>query len=398
MARPNRGRVAPLLCLLLAGAATIAACRERTPTGPGNPPPGQPSLKLIASGLDAPLFVTAAPGDTSREFVVEQTGRIRIVRHDTLLAAPFLDVSALVSCCDEQGLLSVAFHPQYASNGFFYVDYTNPGGDTRVMRYHVSANPDSADPASASLVLGQAQPFSNHNGGLLLFGPDGDLYVGLGDGGSGGDPQGNGQNLGTWLGKILRIDVNGGSGYAVPANNPFVGVSGAKPEIWAYGLRNPWRFSFDRQTGDLWIGDVGQNLHEEVDFQPASSGGGQNYGWNVMEGLFCYNAATCSQTGLTLPVLDYTHDQGCAIVGGYVYRGTKLPEIAGQYFYSDNCTSFIRSFALAGGQVTHRQDWTALAPASEGVTSFGEDARGEMYVTTGAGNLYRFVPAVAAPN
>jgi hypothetical protein len=392
MSRPLRGYAAPLLLMVLAAATVAAACRSSgAPTGP--PGSGQPALKLVAPGLSAPLFLTAPPGDTSREFVVEQTGRIRIIRHDTLLAAPFLDVSALITCCSERGLLSMAFHPQYASNGFFYVDYTNTSGDTRVMRYHVSANPDSADPASAGLVLGQTQPFTNHKGGLLLFGPDGYLYVGFGDGGSGGDPQGNGQNLGTWLGKILRIDVNGALPYAVPASNPFVGVAADKPEIWAYGLRNPWRFSFDRLTGDLYIGDVGQGEHEEVDVQPASGGGGRNYGWNIMEGLFCYNASSCLQTGLTLPALDYTHADGCAIVGGYVYRGARLPAIAGQYFYSDNCTNFVRSFQLASGQATNKTDWPALAPAGEGVTSFGEDARGEQYITTGAGNVYRIVPA-----
>ena len=377
---------------MLVTAAAAGACHGREPTRPAGPP-AQPALQLLASGLSQPLYVTAPPGDTARLFVVLQTGQMRIIRHDTLLPAPFLDVTALVSCCGEQGLLSMAFHPNYAQNGFFFIDYTDVNGDTRVARYRVSANPDSADGASATAILSQAQPFANHNGGLLLFGPDGCLYVGLGDGGSGGDPQGNGQNLGTLLGKILRIDVNGSLPYAIPAGNPFAGTAGARPEIWAYGLRNPWRFAFDRQTGDLYIADVGQNLHEEVDFQPAASRGGENYGWNVMEGLFCYNASTCTQTGLTLPVLDYAHDQGCAIVGGYVYRGTRLRILAGSYLYSDNCTGFVRSLRVANGQVTEQHDWSILLQAGQGVTSFGEDARGELYITTGSGSVYRIVPA-----
>jgi glucose/arabinose dehydrogenase len=381
-----------VVAAVLAAAVTAGACHGSQPTTPPGPQ-AQPALQLLASGLSQPLYVAAAPGDTARLFVVLQTGQIRIIRHDTLLPAPFLDVTSLVSCCGERGLLSLAFHPQYAQNGLFFIDYTDVNGTTRVARYHVAANPDSADDASATPVLSQAQPFANHNGGLLLFGPDGYLYVGLGDGGSGGDPQGNGQSLNTQLGKILRIDVNGAPPYAIPPGNPFAGTAGAKPEIWAYGLRNPWRFAFDRQTGDLYIADVGQGAREEVDFQPAASQGGENYGWNVMEGLACYNASTCNQTGLTLPVLDYAHDQGCAIVGGYVYRGTRLPILSGWYLYSDNCTDFVRSLKVANGVVVEQHDWSSVLQPSQGVTSFGEDARGELYITTGSGNVYRIVPA-----
>ncbi len=351
-----------------------------------------PSLQVVASGLTNALFVTAVPGDTARVFVVRQDGVVRVIRNDSLLAAPFLDLTSLVTCCGERGLLGMAFHPQYATNGSFYVDYTDVNGDTRVARYAVSADPDVADPASATIVLSQAQPFNNHNGGMLAFGPDGYLYVGLGDGGSGGDPQGNGQNLNTLLGKILRIDVDGGSPYAVPATNPFVGVAGARAEIWAWGLRNPWRFSFDRTTGDLYIGDVGQSAREEVDVQPAAGPGGRNYGWVTMEGTICYNAASCTQTGLTLPVLDYPHADGCSITGGYVYRGTRIPMLAGHYLYSDYCTGFVKSFRWVGGLSTDLRDWSVELPAGTGVTSFGEDARGELYVTTQAGAVYRIVP------
>jgi len=350
-----------------------------------------PALRLVASGLSAALFVTAPPGDTSRVLIVQQTGQVRVLRNDTLLATPFLDISGLVSCCGEQGLLGLAFHPQYAANGFFFVNYTDATGSTRVARYRVSANPNVADQGSASIVLTQAQPFSNHNGGMLAFGPDGYLYIGLGDGGSGGDPLGNGQNLGTLLGKLLRIDVDGASPYAVPATNPFVGVAGVRPEIWASGLRNPWRFSFDRITGDLYIGDVGQSAREEVDVQPAASPGGQNYGWNVMEGFICYAAVSCSQTGLTLPVLDYPHTDGCAITGGYVYRGARVPILAGRYLYSDYCTGFVRSFRFQGGQATDPRDWSMNLPLGGSVTSFGEDARGEVYVAIQSGSVYRIV-------
>jgi hypothetical protein len=376
---------------------TVAASACHDPARPGGP--GQdvpPMLHLVAGSLDNPLFVTAVPGDTNRLFVVLQGGQIRVVRHDTLLATPFLDVSGRISCCGEQGLLGLAFHPQYAANGYFFVDYTNTAGDTRVVRYHVSADPDVADSTSATLVLGQAQPFSNHNGGMLAFGNDGYLYIGLGDGGSGGDPQGNGQNLNTFLGKILRIDVNGAAPYAVPATNPFVGQAGALPEIWAWGLRNPWRFSFDRSTHELYIGDVGQNAHEEVDVEPPATGG-RNYGWNRMEGLSCYQSG-CSSTGLTLPVLDYPHTEGCSITGGYVYRGTRVTALSGLYLYADYCNGWVKSFRYANGQVTEQQEWPDLEPGGS-ISSFGEDAQGELYVVVygSSGAVYRIVPLTPTP-
>jgi glucose/arabinose dehydrogenase len=287
----------------------------------------------------------------------------------------------------------MAFHPDYAQNGRFYVSYTNAAGNTRVVRYEVSAaDPDSADPATASQVLAVVQPYTNHNGGLIAFGPDGYLYVGLGDGGSGGDPQNRAQNLDSLLGKMLRLDVNGGTPYTIPASNPLVGAAG-RDEIWARGLRNPWRFSFDRVTGDLYIGDVGQNAWEEVNVQPAASPGGENYGWRIMEGTACFNPSNnCPTAGLTLPVTVYGHGAGCSITGGYVYRGTALPVLAGQYLYSDYCAGFVRSFAYAGGGAADPRDWTAQLGPSGNVTSFGEDAAGELYIMTAGGDLYRISP------
>ena len=263
----------------------------------GRIPSGQTiQLQLVVSGLNLPVTVTNAGDGSGRLFIVQQTGQIRILNGGTLLPTPFLNISGLVSCCGEQGLLGLAFHPDYANNGFFYVNYTNVAGNTVVARYEVSpTDPNVADPNSAQTVLTQNQPFSNHNGGQLAFGPDGYLYIALGDGGSGGDPQENGQNLQTWLGKILRVDINGDDfpgdpnrNYAVPPGNPFVGDPNALDEIWAYGVRNPWRCTFDRLTGDFFIADVGQNAWEEINFQPAASAGGENYGWDVLEGMHCF--------------------------------------------------------------------------------------------------------------
>ena len=345
-------------------------------------------FESVATGLTSPVYVTSPPGDP-RLFVVEQNGRVRIISNGALVTQPFLDIRSRVAFNGERGLLSIAFHPSYATNGFFYIYFTDTNGNIRVERFHVSSNPDVADATSSTLVIGiEHQPFANHNGGLVMFGPDGMLYIGTGDGGSGGDPQGNGQNRNALLGKLLRIDVNGASPYVVPPNNPFVGQTGVRPEIWAFGLRNPWRFSFDRQAGLLYIADVGQDVHEEVDVVPAATGG-QNYGWNVMEGKSCYNAQTCSQTGLTLPLVDYTHSEGCSITGGYVYRGTKLPEIAGRYFYTDYCSGWLRSFRMVNGTLTQSKQWDVPALASP--TSFGEDSSGELYVTVGGGTVYRIV-------
>ncbi len=379
-------------CAVVAFGVALGCRGEVGGPGPGPGPGDSAALQLVTSGLSYPDFVTTPAGDTARLFVVEQTGAIRVVRHDTLLPTPLLDLTGHIGFGGERGLLSMAFHPSYASNGHFYVYYTNPAGDIRIVRYTVSANPNVADSTTGDTILAAFhETYDNHNGGLVLFGPDGKLYAGLGDGGFGGDPSGNGQNLDTLLGKILRLDVDGGSPYAVPPDNPFVGHAGERGEIWIYGLRNPWRFSFDRATADLYIGDVGQNLYEEVDVLAAGSPAGVNYGWNIMEGKHCYGASSCNMTGLTLPVIEYDHSNACAVTGGYVYRGTRVPALAGVYLYGDYCGGWVRSFRFAGGTATESRDWPSLA-VSGGLSSFGEDVRGELYITSLSGSLYRIVP------
>ena len=331
----------------------------------------------VAAGLSSPLGVVNAGDGSRRLFILEQTGRIRVLDGTQLRPTPFLDVSALISCCGERGLLGLAFHPDYAINGIFFVHYTNTNGDTTIARYRVSADPNVADASSAQLVLSVAQPFANHNGGQLAFGPEGFLYIGLGDGGDAGDPDNRAQNLGTLLGKILRIDVDGAAPYAIPASNPFRTTPGALPEIWAYGLRNPWRFGFDRQTGDLFIADVGQGAREEVNFQTAASAGGQNYGWRRMEGTACFNPSTaCNDGTLTLPILEYDHSQGCSITGGYRYRGGRFPQFVGRYFYGDFCSGRI----WTGVQSGSTWSGTQLIDTAMQITSFGEDEDGELYV------------------
>jgi glucose/arabinose dehydrogenase len=340
--------------------------------------PGQQGVKLevVASGLTNPLYLTAPAGD-ARLFIVEQAGRIRIVQNGQLLNTPFLDLTSKVRFGGEQGLLSLAFHPQYASNGYFFVNYTDTNGDTRVERYRVSSDPNRADAASAKQLLFVDQPYANHNGGHILFGPDGMLYVGMGDGGSGGDPQGYGQNRNALLGKILRIDVTSGDPYGIPSNNPFVGTAGVRPEIWAYGLRNPWRLAFDRTDGTFYVADVGQNAVEEVNVVPAATGG-QNYGWNIMEGSRCYGSSSCARSGLLLPVTEYSHADGCSVTGGVVYRGSSLTQLRGHYFYGDYCQGWVRSFRYANGQATDPRTWD-LGSIGQ-ILSFGEDSSGEMYV------------------
>jgi glucose/arabinose dehydrogenase len=349
-------------------------------------------LQPVASGLSFPLYLTAPPGDMNRLFIVEKTGAIRIVQNGTLLPTPFLDIGSKVSMGDEQGLFGLAFDPGYATNGRFVVHYTDVAGNTQVSSFQVSSDPNLADAASEQVILTAAQPFTNHNGGQILFGPDGFLYLGLGDGGSANDPQGRGQDLSDLLGSILRLDLQGGSPYAVPPDNPFVGQAGARPEVWSYGLRNPWRFSFDRGTGDLYIADVGQSQYEEVDVATAADGSGRgvNYGWNIMEGAHCLSGS-CDQTGLTLPVFEYNHNQGCSITGGYVYRGTAIPDLQGLYFFADFCEGWVRSFRPGADGVTELTDWPTLQPGSP-VTSFGEDPAGELYVMGAGGGVFRFVP------
>ncbi len=308
------------------------------------------NLVPFASGLSQPVTIANAGGSDTRLFVVEKGGTIRIVQSNgTVLPTPFLDLTTLVSMGGEQGLLGLAFHPNYASNGFFYVHYTDTNGDTAVVRYTVSGNPDVANPLSAFPIFSTAQPFANHNGGEVIFGPDGYLYIGLGDGGAGCDPSDNGQDLTTPLGKILRIDVDSGSPYAIPPSNPYFGSMNMsiRQEIWDWGLRNPWRFTFDRSTGDLYIADVGQNQNEEVDFEPAGGSGNVNYGWDCFEGndpssvSGCTTTATCAPSSMfEFPVHTYNHTGSrCSITGGFVYRGTASPSLVGRYFFADSTVS-----------------------------------------------------------
>jgi len=367
----------------------------------------EPSTVLIADGLIDPLHITAPRLDTHRVFVVEQPGRIRIIKDGALLDTPFLAIEDRASCCQERGLLSVAFDPSYAVNGRFFVDYTNNDGNTVIARYHVSADPDLADRDSEQILLTIEQPFANHNGGLVAFGPDGFLYVGMGDGGGGGDPLKNAQNDGVLLGKLLRLDVNVDDApfYAVPTDNPRAADGARLGLIWAKGVRNPWRYSFDRGSGDLYIGDVGQDKWEEVDVQPAASHGGENYGWDIFEADTCFEpdpAPTCPDQvppAFTPPVLQYSHDDGsCSITGGNVYRGCALPDLRGSYFFTDYCVPAIKTFRLVDGVVANLSDRSAeLAPpaghAFKSLVSFGEDARGETYIADLTGQIYKIVPA-----
>jgi glucose/arabinose dehydrogenase len=353
----------------------------------------------VVSGLSSPVGITHGGDGSGRLFIVLQGGRIVILDGGQLLSSPFLDISSLVSSGGERGLLGLAFHPDYAHNGLFYVNYTNTVGNTVIARYSVSGDPNLADPTSGSILLTITQPFSNHNGGQLQFGPDGYLYIGVGDGGSGGDPQNNGQNLLKLLGKILRLDVDHGTPYEIPPDNPFVGNPDALEEIWAWGLRNPWRFSFDRLTGDLFIGDVGQSSWEEVDFQPATSTGGENYGWRLMEGNSCYNpASNCNDGSLTLPILVYDHSVGCSITGGYRYRGSKNPHLYGLYLYGDYCTGLIW-----GAQEDGLGGWntTVLLDTDFSISTFGEDESGEIYfadLSSTDGTIYQVVDPTTSSN
>lgn len=346
-------------------------------------------LEKVATGLSHPVHLTHASDGSGRLFIVEQEGSIRVARAGELLPTPFLDISGLVRSGGERGLLSVAFHPQYATNGLFYVNYTDTSGDTVVARYSVSANPDRADAATGVVLLTIPQPYSNHNGGQLQFGPDGYLYIGMGDGGAAGDPHGYAQNPNSLLGKILRIDVNV-IPYAIPKTNPFVGPGPPLDEIWALGLRNPWRFSFDRRTGDLYIADVGQDAFEEIDVQPAGSRGGENYGWNIMEGTHCFSPPTgCRQAGLTMPIATYRTGENCAITGGYVYRGTRVQTLIGTYVFGDYCSG-----RIWGLRKSNRGGWTytELLNTDLQITSFGEEEAGELYVADHRGAIYRVSP------
>ena len=373
--------------------SSISACTTSTV------PPAEVLLTLqpVVTGLASPVHL-AAPADDGRLFIVEQPGRIRVVKNGQLLATPFLDLTSRVKFGGEQGLLSMAFDPQYATNGYFYVYYTSqPNGDIVVERFRngprVSGlpDPDVASSTPMAVITIPHPGASNHNGGLVAFGPDGMLYLGTGDGGGGGDPSGNGQNLNVLLGKLLRLDVRT-LPYTIPSGNPYVGQAGRRGEIWASGLRNPWRFAFDRGAlpPTLHIADVGQNRYEEVHVALASAAG-LNYGWNRIEGLHCYPSGdTCSKAGLEVAAVEYDHSTGaCSITGGYVYRGSAIPELAGLYFYSDYCAGFLASIPGGVGMGVSPRVWSI--PNVGNVTSFGEDGARELYMLSANGTVYRMV-------
>ncbi len=350
----------------------------------------------IASGLASPLGIANAGDGSGRLFVIEQAGKIRIVQDGVLLATPFLDIQSKTSCCSERGLLGLAFPPGYASKGYFYVNYTDNAGDTVVARYQVTADANIADPDSEAIILTVDQPFANHNGGHLSFGPaDGLLYIGMGDGGSSNDPQGNGQNLATLLGKLLRIDVESGvEPYGIPPTNPFVGTPGARGEIWALGLRNPWRFTFDRATNDLFIGDVGQNAWEEIDFQPATSNGGENYGWRCYEGNHPANLTGCPPiASFTFPIAEYSHSSGCSVTGGHIYRGLMYPRMQGVYLYGDYCSGRVWGLQQVDGTWQNQ----LLTDTSYSIATFGEDEAGTLYLSNiSNGTVYEISDSVVA--
>ena len=357
-----------------------------------------PDIEIVVSGLDDPLLATSPPGD-DRLFVVEKSGYIQIIENDALAGKPFLDIHDLVSAGSEQGLLGMAFHPNYSSNGLLYVSYTDDSGDSRIVEYEVSSDPDVADESSARLILRVDQPQSNHNGGMVAFDPSGKLLVSLGDGGGGGDPEENGQKTNTLLATLLRLDIDGDDfpsdtarNYAIPSDNPLVGKSGAD-EIWAYGLRNPWRFSIDVPTGLLYIGDVGQGQWEEIDVAPVTTGG-LNYGWNSFEGDHCYDTGDgCDRTGKTFPALEYSHAQGCSVTGGYVYRGTDFPDLVGHYFFADYCRGELRSFLYNNGAVSSERNWTTEVGSLGSVIGFGVDNQERLYILNTAGAVMRLTPA-----
>jgi glucose/arabinose dehydrogenase len=381
------------------GGETAAAPSPPTPSRAKAPPAvgeGRGDIALTKLGeFASPLYVTQPPGGGDL-FVVEKGGTIRVLHNGAVEPQPFLDISERVSGELEQGLLSMAFAPDYESSGRFYVDYTDRAGDSRIVEYRRSTdNPLRADPSTARQVLFQDQPFPNHNGGLLLFGPDGKLYIGFGDGGSEGDPERNGQDLGTLLGKILRINPRPGGGrpYTVPADNPFAGKAGARPEIFIYGVRNPWRFSFDRAKGALTIGDVGQDTQEEIDYLPAGRAAGQNLGWSAFEGTHPFNRdqMPAVKDGWWSPALFYGRDEGCSVTGGYVVRDRNLRSLYGRYLYGDYCAGQLRSFIPAPHAETGRDDRELGLQVPE-LSSFGEDSAGRIYVTSLAGPVYRLDP------
>jgi len=352
-------------------------------------------LKPVVSGLDSPVYVTSAKDGTGRLFVVEQSGKIRVIKDGILLPTPFLDISSMVLTGTERGALGLAFHPSFRTNGLFYVNWTRrPDGDTAINQYRASStNPDVAILSTSRRIITIDQPYANHNGGMITFDRYGYLFIGTGDGGSSGDPGNRAQSLNSLLGKILRINVNGTTGgiqYRIPAGNPYVAKKG-RDEIWSRGLRNPWRFSFDRVTGDLWIGDVGQAKYEEIDRSTVAGsarGRAVNFGWRVMEGRHCYRPATgCNRTGKLYPVVEYTHSEGCSVTGGYVYRGAAIPSLYGRYVFADYCSGRIWTVPKGGASPMTK---ALLMDTDMRITSFGEDERGELYVVDHGGAIYRF--------
>ena len=390
--------LALLLSVFFAAFTVLAQDAEMDAVVTRDAAPSAESVKLtaVASGFFRPLYLTHAGDGSDRLFILEQTGKIWIVKDGARSEFPFLDLSQLITSSadraySEQGLLGMAFHPEYTSNGYFYLNYTDRQGRTVVARYQVSlSNPDIADGASGRIIFQLAQPYINHNGGHIDFGPDGYLYISLGDGGSANDPLGAGQNRQILLGSLLRIDVDSVRPYAIPPDNPFVGDPAALDEIWAYGLRNVWRMSFDRATGDLYMGDVGQNRWEEINFQPAASAGGENYGWNVWEGTHPFAGGIAPNHAP--PIFEYSHAQGlgCSVTGGYVYRGEAIPALEAAYLFGDYCS----------GQVwatyrDHNFNWNTNRFMNTGleISSFGEDERGELYIIDYGGAVFRLDPA-----
>jgi glucose/arabinose dehydrogenase len=361
------------------------------------PDPGALTLRLepFAEGVSSPVFVTHAGDGSGLLYAVERGGTIRIVEPDgSVRPDPFLDITARVTSGGEQGLLGLAFHPAYPDDGRFYVMYTAAGDGANTVS-EFTATGAAADPASERVLLSIPDFASNHNGGMVAFGPDGYLYIGTGDGGGGGDPEENGQDPFALLGKILRIDIevtgSDGAPYAIPADNPFGDGARAAPEVWALGMRNPWRFSFDRETGDIWIGDVGQGRWEEIDAEPAGAGG-RNYGWDIMEGPDCFEEEGCDTAGLTLPVAAYTHDEGgCTVIGGYVYRGDSYPDVEGTYLYGDYCSGLVWGLDAAAAMATGTAQPVQFLEEGMTLSAFGEDEAGELYAVDLAGRILRLI-------
>lgn len=395
-----RGTSLIAVAILIVGCANLGTPRPRaTPVSNGSAIGLQ--LQHVTTALAFPTSITHAGDGSRRLFITEQAGTVRVVENNKMSQDYFLDIAPQVECCGEQGLLSIAFHPDFAANGYFFVDYIDGDGDTVIARYHSKPGGGKADEHSRKIILKIKQPTPIHNGGQLQFGPDGYLYIGTGDGGSfseGGDGSGNdtenhAQRLDTLLGKILRIDIDHGDPYAIPPGNPYVHTAGARKEIWALGFKNPWRFAFDRVTGDLYISDVGRDRWEEIDVQSHDSPGGENYGWRLMEGPACfYLSHDCNPDGaLILPAIQFSHRQGCAVIGGYVYRGKGMPALAGNYLYADFCTG-----KIWGAERGKDGTWISrlLLDSDYMITSFGEDDEGEVYIThrdKEDGGVYRLV-------